>query len=97
MNRLIVLVTALAVGAPAAAQQPPQCGPYDAVRASLLEKYEETRIGRGVTSSGMMMELYVSPDGGWSIVETSPNMRSCLRVHGLNWDGVAPSLPGDPA
>ena len=96
MNRLIVLAAALAVGTPAAAQSTPQCGPYDAVKAVLLDKYEEVRIGRGITARGMMMELYVSPEGEWSIIETTPKGRSCLRSDGFNWDGVAPPLPGEP-
>jgi hypothetical protein len=58
-------------------------------RASLLgvmsKNFQEERVSIGMTSTGNMLEIYVSDKGTFTIVETSPNGKACVVVEGDNW------------
>ena len=57
-----------------AAQAAPQCGPRDAVLATLADKYRETRQGMGIAANNSVMELFASAASGtWTITVTMPD------------------------
>ena len=71
---------------PAAAQT--QCGPRDAVLRVLARDYHEGVAGRGLAVNGQMVEVTVSPKGGWSIIVTSPQGVTCIAATGTGWEAV---------
>ena len=69
--------------APAQAQQ---CDQRAKVIGHLARKYQETLVAIGVTTSGGMVEVLTSGDGGtWTIILSSPNGTSCLVAAGEGW------------
>ncbi len=77
--------------APAQAQQ---CDQRARVIGHLAQKYKEAPVAIGVTSTGGMVEVLTTGDGGtWTIILSNPNGTSCLVAAGK--DG-APSNSTDP-
>ena len=74
--------------APATAGQP-ICGARDDVVSDLKKKYAETASARGLATAGMMIEVFVSPEGTFTIVATQPNGTSCLLAAGEAWHKLA--------
>jgi hypothetical protein len=83
---------ALALASPAAAQQPPNCGPYAQVVAQLAEKYHETRRGMGIAGQAIA-ELYASDAGTWTFLVTLPDGRACAMAMGEGWEAFNEELP----
>lgn len=73
------------------------CAPRDDILARLAEQYDERPIGVGLTSSGALMELLVSPDGRtWTIILSLPDGQSCLVTSGESWQEREPEPQGEP-
>ncbi len=69
--------------APAQAQQ---CDQRARVIGHLARKYKETPVAIGVTTSGGMVEVLTTDDGGtWTIILSNPNGTSCLVAAGEGW------------
>ncbi len=52
----------------------------------LAEKYREAPVAIGVTSTGSMVEVLTTGDGGtWTIIVSNPNGTSCLIAAGEGW------------
>lgn len=92
------LAAALAgVQAAKADDQGAQCRDRDQVLEHLAGKYKEAPIAVGVTSTGGLVEVLSSGDGGtWTIIVTSPTGLSCLMAAGDGWrpleraEGIGP-------
>ncbi len=54
----------------------------------LSKKYKEMPKAVGLVSNTGMMEVYVSKQGTWSILMTTPNGISCLIAAGDHWEGL---------
>ena len=68
---------------PAQAQQ---CDQRAKVIGHLAQKYQEAPVAIGVTTSGGMVEVLTSGDGGtWTIILSNPNGTSCLVAAGEGW------------
>lgn len=97
MKRIFVCV-ALIFASPAFAQGI-KCAPRDKVVARLAEKFGETRLGAGLSAGGVV-ELWASKAGGWTLLLSLPDGRSCLMSGGEAWQVLDPETPkpkGDPA
>lgn len=82
--RLIVL--ALVIATPAAAQQVPACAPRDGVVKMLAGKYHEEQRGLGIERSGRLVELFANPDTGtWTVLVTEPGEMPCIAFVGRSW------------
>ena len=69
--------------APAQAQQ---CDQRARVIGHLAQKYKEAPVAIGVTSTGGMVEVLTTGDGGtWTIILSNPNGTSCLVAAGEGW------------
>ena len=69
--------------APAQAQQ---CDQRARVIGHLAQKYKEAPVAIGVTSTGGMVEVLSTGDGGtWTIILSNPNGTSCLVAAGEGW------------
>jgi anti-sigma factor RsiW len=63
-----------------------QCDQRAKVIGHLAQKYKEAPVAIGVTSSGGMVEVLTTNDGGtWTIILSSPNGTSCLVAAGEGW------------
>ncbi len=63
-----------------------QCDQRARVIGHLAQKYKEAPVAVGVTTSGGMVEVLTSGDGGtWTIILSNPNGISCLVAAGEGW------------
>jgi len=77
---LLIAIALLLVPAEAAAQA--ACASYSEISERLAKKYEERVAGRGVDAQNRMFEIWAGGEG-WTILMTSPDMRSCVMAIGL--------------
>ncbi len=62
------------------------CDQRASVIGRLAEKYREAPVAIGVTSTGGMVEVLTTGDGGtWTIIVSKPNGTSCLIAVGEGW------------
>ena len=62
------------------------CNQRASVIGRLAEKYREAPVAIGVTSTGGMVEVLTTGDGGtWTIIVSYPNGTSCLIAVGEGW------------
>ncbi len=76
---LIVTLTATAAGAVA------PCGARSDIVALLKDSFDEVDVGRGLSDRGLLVELFVSPAGSWTLVLTNSRGLSCLADAGEAW------------
>ncbi len=63
-----------------------QCDQRARVLGHLAQKYKEAPVAIGVTTSGGMVEVLTTGDGGtWTIILSNPNGTSCLVAAGEGW------------
>lgn len=67
----------------------------DMVRA-LGEKFHENQAARGLVNPNVVLEIFISDQGTWTILATDTHGQSCVITAGEGWDGgaVAVALPG---
>lgn len=80
-----ILILAAILFAPAVAAQA-VCGSHQSVSEKLKKSYTETPVSMGVTTTGGIIEVFVSPEGSWTLVVTQPNGMSCLIAAGQDWE-----------
>ena len=77
------LLAALLLPAPAEAAA--RCGDRAKILERLEQKHHETRHALGLSADGGVLELLVSPEGGWTIMVTYPQRPSCIVAVGKAW------------
>ncbi|NJO32079.1 MAG: hypothetical protein HC869_02060 [Rhodospirillales bacterium] len=82
---LAALTIAMQAHAPAAAQGIGRCGLRAGVVAGLERRYQEEQTALGLTAKGNLIEVFVSPSGSWTIIQTSPQGMSCIMAAGSRW------------
>ena len=86
-------VAALLAAHPADAQS--RCAPRSNIVVNLESRYAEHLAGVGVAGGGtVIVELFVSATGSWTLISTSTSGVSCLVAAGENWESVPPVLGG---
>jgi hypothetical protein len=88
----------LALCTPANAQE--MCGPTEKVHAALTEKFAEQRIWGGLTGGPNLsfIEVWVNPETDtWTILQTYPDGKSCVREDGTGYDIEELDPAGDPS
>jgi hypothetical protein len=92
------LVAALAaislVGIAGKAEAAPQCGNHDKIVEVLGDKFKETRRVMGVVNSTAVMEIFMSPQGTWTMVITDTRGISCITASGEEWQDVPVAVAG---
>lgn len=65
------------------------CSNRPEVLQYLADKYQETPVSIGLSSSGGVVEVLSAPAGGsWTILITMPNGMSCMVAAGEGWQSV---------
>jgi hypothetical protein len=72
------------VSSPALAQA--LCGDRSEILESLDAQYGETPQAIGLSQDGGLLEVLVSPAGGWTILVTYPKRPTCVVATGRNWE-----------
>ncbi len=65
------------------------CAPRKAIIKHLKSNFSEKLYSRGLVSEKLLMELYVSKGGSWTILFTSPKGKSCIVATGKKWLQIA--------
>ena len=88
---------------PAPASGQVLCGPRDGLDDLLKQRFGETRQAVGVsTDARRIVELFMAPNGSWTIVVTDTQGRSCIVLAGEDWtqapqtQGTLPQNPREP-
>lgn len=66
----------------------PPCADRKEAVESLMTLFGESLVGRGLSSQGLLFEMYASVTGTWTIIATSPTGKSCLIAAGDAWELV---------
>lgn len=70
------------------AEAAPQCGDHDKIVDVLANKFKETRHVMGVVNSRAVMEIFLAPQGTWTMVITDTKGISCIAASGEAWQDV---------
>ena len=72
----------------------PQCGDHNKIVDVLGHKYKETRRVMGVVNAKSVMEMFMSPQGTWTMVITDTSGISCITAAGEEWQDVPVAVAG---
>jgi hypothetical protein len=72
------------------------CGDRDDILQRLEQRHEETPQALGLSSDGGVLEVLVSPTGGWTILVTYPKRPTCVVAVGEAWQPLQLAT-GEPA
>jgi hypothetical protein len=89
-----LLLAGTLMGGPAEAA-PKLCGDRGQILARLEQAHEETPQALGLSGDGGVIEVLVSPEGGWTMLITYPKRPTCVVATGEAWQIL--QLAGEPA
>ena len=72
------------------------CGERDEILKRLEQRHDETPQALGLSSDGGVLEVLVSPSGGWTILVTYPKRPTCVVAVGEAWQALQ-LTGGEPA
>lgn len=64
------------------------CALHQTVVDKLKKTFDEQPTSTGVSTGGSMLEVFTSPTGTWTIVVTTPDGVSCLKLTGEHWEDM---------
>jgi hypothetical protein len=70
------------------------CGSHDKIVTVLANKFKEARHVMGVVNANAVMEIFMSPQGTWTIVVTDTSGKSCITAAGEEWQDVPVAVAG---
>jgi hypothetical protein len=72
-----------------------QCAARTDIIKALGEKFHESEAARGLVNPSVVLEIFVSDQGTWTILATDTHGQSCVITAGDGWDGaMVAALPG---
>jgi hypothetical protein len=80
----LLLCGTVAASKPAEAA-PKLCGDRDQILDRLGQTYEEKPQALGLSGDGGVIEVLVSPEGGWTMLLTYPRRATCIVATGEAW------------
>ena len=66
-------------------QGPRSCMTHEGAGDKLRAEYGEKVLGRGVSGDGTLVEIYLSPNGSFTVIKTTPAGLSCVVDFGDGW------------
>jgi hypothetical protein len=70
------------------------CASHDVVAKSLTTKFKEVRRVLGVVNAKTVMEIFMSPQGTWTVMMTNTSGTTCIIASGENWQEIPVALAG---
>jgi hypothetical protein len=64
---------------------PKLCGARDQILKRLEQAHDETPQALGLAGDGGVLEVLVSPEGGWTMLLTYPKRPTCVVAAGEAW------------
>ncbi|MDG4878914.1 hypothetical protein P9273_27940 [Mesorhizobium sp. WSM4935] len=98
MTRFVVAMLAAAAmtagAAPASAAA--QCAARADIIKALGDKFHETEAGRGLINPNVVLEIFVSEQGSWTVLASDTKGQSCVLSVGEGWDSptITAAMPG---
>jgi hypothetical protein len=71
-----------------------QCANHDNMAKALTAKFKETRRAMGVVNSTAVMEVFMSPQGTWTVLVTNTSGLACIAASGEEWQDVPVAVVG---
>ena len=71
------------------------CGDRDQILKRLEQGHDERPQALGLSADGGVLEVLVSPEGGWTMLVTYPKRPTCVVAVGEGWQML--QLVGQPA
>ena len=99
MTRFVVATllaaAAMTVGA-APAGAAAQCAARADIIKALGDKFHETEAGRGLINPNVVLEIFVSEQGSWTVLASDTKGQSCVLSVGEGWDSstIRAAMPG---
>jgi hypothetical protein len=75
----------LTLGASRAEAATKLCGDRSQILKRLEQKHEEVVKSLGLSADGGVIEVTVSPEGGWTMLVTYPKKPTCILAVGKAW------------
>ena len=73
------------------------CAPRAQMVARLERLYGPAPAATGLRDTDTVIEVWSSPHGDWSLVQTAANGQACLLAMGEAWEMLPPPAPGTSA
>lgn len=73
------------------------CAPRAQMVARLHRLYGPRPAATGLRDTDTVIEIWSSPQGDWSLVQTAANGQACLLAMGEAWEMPLPRAPGASA
>ncbi|RAZ87307.1 hypothetical protein DPM33_26410 [Mesorhizobium hawassense] len=91
-----MLVAAATASGTAAAGAASQCAARADIIKALGDKYHESEAGRGLINPNVVLEIFVSDQGSWTVLASDTKGQSCVLSAGEGWDSptITAALPG---
>lgn len=93
MRAAAILAAGFACLGPAPAAAQGRCGPAEGLRGWLAAEHGEARVFAGL-AGGRVVELWLAPAGGWTLLAIGPDGTACLLGAGQAGALVPPRPPG---
>ena len=91
-KRLSFAVASLVLAAAPAFAQEQVCGERGRIVQELETKHGEFRRSAGLQDNMIMVEVFASEHGTWTILFTKPTGISCFMAVGQSWHDQAPTV-----
>ncbi|RWM24817.1 hypothetical protein [Mesorhizobium sp.] len=100
MTRFLMATICLAAvampGGTVQADAAAQCAPRADIIKALGDKFHESEAGRGLINPNVVLEIFVSDQGSWTVLASDTKGQSCILSVGEGWDSptINAALPG---
>ena len=93
LRKTLIALALIGITTPSFAQS--ACGDRSIILNSLSDKYKEEPSAMGLSHSGSVVEVLMSPTGNtWTLLMTMPSGQSCLVASGEHWENRTDSNLG---
>ena len=73
-----------------------QCAARADIIKALGDKFHESEAGRGLINPNVVLEIFVSDQGSWTVLASDTKGQSCILSVGEGWDSptITAAMPG---
>jgi hypothetical protein len=73
-----------------------QCAPRADIIKALGSKFHESQAGSGLINPNVVLEIFVSDQGSWTVLASDTKGQSCVLSVGEGWDSptITAAMPG---
>ncbi|MGX7875579.1 hypothetical protein ACVDG5_025215 [Mesorhizobium sp. ORM6] len=91
-----IFCTAMAMSGVVQAEAAGQCAARTDIVKALGDKFHESEAGRGLINPSVILEVFVSEQGSWTVLASDTKGQSCILSVGEGWDSATmkAALPG---